>query len=441
MQAGARYGIRNCNVIEGSLRTEIRHNMTILIEGEKIRKIGPSEELEIPGDYSAIDAKSKYVLPGLINAHVHLFGSGRPMRAIGGGSAQRRIVKLLGTKIGLRILNQMVEEHAMAELCSGVTTIRAVGDLFYSDVRVRDKFDSGRLLGPRLIVSGPAITVTGGHGFGSFAQVCDSPWEGRKCVRKNNYERVDLIKICVTGGVSDARRIGDAGKLKMTEDEISAICEEAHKLGLLVAAHAESKEGVRAALRGGVDTIEHGSEFDDEIIGLFQNNAKSLRGYSALITTISPALPLYKLSPSVTKLSEVSMQNDKIILEGMVKGAKQAYANGIRVGLGTDASCPFVTQYNTWRELEYIVKYIGVTPQQAIYNATRGNAEILGIEDETGTIEEGKSADLLLLDGNPIEDIRLLSHPDQVMLRGHFINHQHIKKINAIDAAMEKIQL
>ncbi len=252
---------------------------------------------------------------------------------------------------------------------------------------------------------------------------------------------MDLIKICVTGGVSDARKVGDAGKLKMTQDEVTAICEEAHKLGFLVAAHTESMEGVRTALRGGVDTIEHGSEFDDEIIRLFQNNPKSLRGYSALITTISPALPLYALPPAVTKLSEVSMQNDKIILEGMIKGAKQAYENGIPVGLGTDSSCPFVTQYDTWRELEYVVKYISVPPEQAIYNATIGNAKILGIEQETGTVEEGKYADLLLLNGNPLETIRVLSQPDAVIAKGHFISHPKIKKMPVIEEALEKITL
>jgi imidazolonepropionase-like amidohydrolase len=227
LPVSARYGLINCNIIDGNLHTRIRHNMTILIDGEKIYKIGPSEEMEIPNGYSVTDVQNKYVVPGLINAHVHLFGSGKPMKAIGGGKAQRRLVKLLGTKLGLKVLDKMVWEHAMAELYSGVTTVRAVGDLFYSDVRIRDKINSGKLLGPRLIVSGSAIMVTGGHGYGSFAEVCDSPWEGRKCVRKNIYEKVDIIKICVAGGVSDARKIGDAGKLKMTEEEVSAICEEA----------------------------------------------------------------------------------------------------------------------------------------------------------------------------------------------------------------------
>lgn len=436
-----RYGFKNCNIIDGNQGTGVRHNMTILIDGEKITKIGSSEEIKIPDGYETADGQGKYIMPGLINAHVHLFGSGKPMKAIGGGSAQKRLIRLLGSKPGLRVLDKMVQQHVMEELYSGVTTVRGVGDLFYSDVKIRDKINSGKLLGPRLLVSGPAITVTGGHGYGSFAQVCDSPWEGRKCVRKNVYEQVDLIKICVTGGVSDARKVGDAGKLKMTQEEVSAICEEAHKLGCLVAAHAESQEGVRTALRGGVDTIEHGSAFDDEIIGLFRNNPKSLRGWSALITTISPAVPLYALPSSITKLSEVAKQNAQIILEGIITGAKQAIANGVRVGFGTDASCPFVSQYDTWRELDHAVKYAGFTPEQAIHGATMGNAEILGIDQETGTVEEGKSADLLMFASNPLEEIWVLSHPDMVISRGQLIDRSGLKKIRAIDDAVDKINL
>lgn len=436
-----RYGFKNCNIIDGNQGTGVRQNMTMLIDGEKIQKIGASGEMKIPDGYEITDGQGKYMMPGLINAHVHLFGSGKPMKAIGGGSAQKRLIKLLGSKLGLKVLDSMVQQHVMEELYSGVTTVRAVGDLFYSDVKLRDKINSGKLSGPRLLVSGPAITVTGGHGYGSFAEVCDSPWEGRKCVRKNVYEQVDLIKICVTGGVSDARKVGDAGKLKMTQEEVTAICEEAHKLGCLVAAHAESQEGVRTALRGGVDTIEHGSAFDDEIISLFRDNPKSLRGWSALITTISPAVPLYALPPSITKLSEVARQNAQIILEGIITAAKQASANGIRFGFGNDASCPFVSQYDTWRELDYAVQYAGLTPEQAIYGATMGNAEILGIDRETGSVEEGKSADLLMLDGNPLEGIRVLSHPDMVISKGHIIDRSGLKKIQAIDDAVEKIKL
>jgi imidazolonepropionase-like amidohydrolase len=411
LEVKKRYALINCNVISGKLDSVISRNNTILIEGSRIHKIGSSDEVKIPDGYSVIDLQNKYVMPGLINAHVHLFGSGKPMKALSGGNAQRRLLKFLGTNLGLKILDKIVAQNARTELYSGVTTVRSVGDFYYSDVRLRDNIEAGKILGPRLIVSGPAIAVTGGHGYGSFAVTSDSPWEGRKCVRKNIYEQVDFIKICVTGGVTD------------------------------VAAHIESKEGIRTALKGGVDTIEHGSCLDDEIIGLFKNNPSSLRGYSALITTISPALPLYGLPASVTKLNKVSTQNSKIILEGMLAGTKQALEAGIKVGLGTDASCPFVTQYNTWRELEYIIKYVGVRPQRAIYNATYGNAEILGIDKETGTIEEGKSADILVLDANPYESIRVLSQPKMIFARGDIIDNPRIEKISTIDDVIDKIKL
>jgi imidazolonepropionase-like amidohydrolase len=144
---------------------------------------------------------------------------------------------------------------------------------------------------------------------------------------------------------------------------------------------------------------------------------------------------------SITKLNKVSSQNSKIILEGMLAGTKQALEAGIKVGLGTDASCPFVTQYNTWRELEYIIKYAGVTPQSAIYNATCGNAEILGIDKETGTIEDGKSADILVIDANPYENIRVLSKPKMIFARGNFIDNPRIEKISSIDDVIDKIKL
>ena len=253
------YALINANVVTGTPDGEVSAGMTIIVENGRIAEVAKSGETAIPENCTVIDIRNQFVMPGLINAHVHLFGSGKPMKAIGGGKSQERLVGFLRTRLGLRMLDSMVENHARTALYSGVTTIRAVGDLYYSDVRLRDKIDSGKCQGPRLLVSGPAITVTGGHGAGSFALISDSPWDSRKFVRKNVHEQVDLIKICVTGGVTDSRKIGNAGSLKMTLEEVSAVCEEAHKIGYLVAAHAEGTEGVRIALQGGVDTIEHGS--------------------------------------------------------------------------------------------------------------------------------------------------------------------------------------
>lgn len=433
------YAFVNCRIIDGK-NSGIQQDSTILVSGGKIKKIGKTSEIKIPSGCPSLNIGGRYVMPGLINAHVHLFGSGKPMKAISGGKAQKQLISLLSTKLGRKILDRMVKEHAMSALNSGVTTIRAVGDLLYSDVKLRNGIDSGKVVGPNLLVSGPAISVTGGHGAGSFANVSDSPWEARRLVRQNVREQVDFIKICVTGGVTDSRKVGEAGRLKMTLEEITAACEEAHKIGLMVAAHAESTEGVRLALRGGVDTIEHGAAFDDEILELFLNNTRSLRGYSCLIPTLYPAITICKLKPEATLMNPVIVENSRIVFEGMVQGLVQAAKAGVLMGLGTDASCPFVTQYNIWRELDYTVRYAGLSAEAAIHNATRENARILGIDHLTGTLEPGKASDLIVVKKNPLEDINALSEIDLVLRGELLIKKPKVTKLSGVDELLDTIR-
>jgi imidazolonepropionase-like amidohydrolase len=432
------YALTNCRIINGT-GTGIQENMSILISHGKIKQLGKVTEVKIPEGYNNLDLNGHYVMPGLINAHAHLFGSGKPMKAISGGKSQEKLAGLLNTKLGRKVLDRMVKDHVMSALNSGVTTIRAVGDLFYTDVKIRDQIDLGKLSGPRLLAAGKAISVTGGHGSGSFAAIADSPWEARKAIRKNIHEQVDLIKICVTGGVTDSRVIGQAGRLAMTLEEISAVCDEAHKIGFLVAAHAESSEGVRLALLGGADTIEHGSVFDQEIIELFLNNPKSLRGYSCLIPTLYPAITICKLNPKDTLMSPVNVENSNIVFEGMVQGLRKASKAGVLIGLGTDASCPFVTQYNTWRELDYTVRYGGITPEAAILNATGNNARILGIDHITGTLEPEKAADLIVVKENPLTDLHSLSQVELVMRGELVLDKPKVKKIPQVEELLNTI--
>ncbi len=431
------YALINCSVIDG-VNSGVSPNMTILVKDGIIFDIGKSKELEVTPDYKSIDISGKYVMPGLINAHVHLLASGKPMKASAGGASQDRLVKLAKTRLGNRLVDSMVKKHATAALNSGVTTMRCVGDISYSDVKLRDLINSGKTAGPRLIVSGPLICPTGGHGQ-ALGVIADSPWEVRKLARKNIFEQVDLIKICSTGGVLDAKKLGDAGRLEMTLEEISAACEEAHKAGMMVASHTQSKEGVRLALLGGVDTIEHGSPFDDEIIELFLNNPKTLRGYSCLVPTLIPAIAIGRLDSSLTNMQQVHIDNSQIIYKGMVEGMKRALEAGVKVGLGTDASCPFVTHYNTWRELDCVVKYAGLSPEQAIHNATYSNAEILGIGDITGTLEKGKCSDIIVLEKNPLEDLSTLAKPFMVMAGKTFLENPKFEAFSEVDKALETI--
>ena len=431
------FAFLNCNVLDG-VNASVLPDMTILVGGGRIAGIGKSGTIKVPTDFRSIDLGGKYVMPGLINAHVHLALSGKPMKLSAAGKLQDRALKFMHTGLGRRILEGMMKKNVAAEINSGVTTSRCVGDLLYLDIKLRDMIASGKLTGPRLLVSGPVITPTGGHGQ-AFGLISDSPWEVRKNVRKIIHHQPDLIKICSTGGVTDARKLGEAGRLEMTPEEISAACEEAHKAGLQVASHAQSTEGIRLALSAGVDTIEHGAPLDDELVELFLHNPKALNGYSCLIPTLSPAFSIGNLDSLLTYMKQVNIKNSEVVYKGMIEGIQRATAAGIKVGVGTDASTPFTTHYGTWRELVLLVKYAGLSPMQAIINATRVNAEILGIDTIAGTLEKGKSADLIVVEKNPLEDLTALSKVHMVMAGDTFIEKPEVKTFPKVEAALDSI--
>ena len=431
------YALTDCRLLDG-IHPGLQENMTLLVADGKILRIGKTGEMAVPAGFTALDTVGKVVMPGLINAHVHLLPSGKPMRAVSDSRKRDRFIGLLKTNPGRLLVDALVKNHADEALCSGVTTIRTVGDLCYSDVRLRDKIAGGKVRGPRLLASGPLICVTGGHGY-FLGTIADSPWDARQRVRQNILQQVDLIKICSTGGVMDARKPGQAGRLEMTAKEIRAVCEEAHKAGLLVASHTQSTEGVRLALKCGVDTIEHGAAFDKEIIKLFLRNSRSLRGYSCLIPMVYPALVISRFDTKVTKLSAVNAENSRRVLEGTLKGLTMAMDAGVMVGMGTDTGCPFVTHGNAWRELDYLVRFAGLTPEAAIQNATKINAEILGIDDVTGSLEEGRAADLIVLRKNPLDDITALRDVFLVMAGTTLLQEPCVKKYPAVEAALGTI--
>ncbi|MBY0217095.1 amidohydrolase family protein [Paenibacillus illinoisensis] len=435
------YALKNCHLIHGDLNRDLEKNMTVLVnEQGLIQGIGKSSELAIPSHYEVIDLSGKYVMPGLINAHVHLFADGKPFSlSVSEGMLQFAYDRILNTKFGKNVLKKRMKRNALTALNAGVTTMRSVGEFFYTDVKLRDEINNGEFVGPNLLVSGFFLSVTGGHGAPFLALVGDSPWEARRNVRLNVKNGVDLIKICVTGGVTDAKMVGEAGRLQMTVEEVAAICEEAHKIGLRVAAHVESTEGVRVALKGGVDTIEHGSEMDDEIISLFKNNPNALNGYTALIPTFLAAYPSALLDTSVTKVSATVKENARLVYTSMLKGAQQAIDNGITIGLGTDAAMSYVTHYDMWREMEYYIKQTNLSNRHLVDMVTRTNAKILGIEDVTGTVDIGKQADLIVLDQSPLDHIEVLSDVRMVMVKGNLIQSPSVTRIQQVDDVLNSV--
>lgn len=434
----------NCRIVEGQPGVQPVDGGVILIrnvvsEGEKpgrIAAIGHAGDIQIPGDYRQLDLGGRYVLPGFINAHCHLFGSGKPSRLVRLMSEHevlvRRMIRLLKTPAGKPIVWRMMVANARNALYAGVTTVRAMGDMAYLDVRLRKRIDQGKAIGPRVLASGYAVVPTGGHG-GYVGVTADSPTEIRKMVRTNIREEVDWIKIISTGGVMDARRLGEAGQPQMTVQEIETACVIAHRAGLMVATHCESTKGMEEALLGGVDTIEHGAEIPDELVPLFKHNPKALRGYTALVPTLSAAMGIATLPVEVTKISRMSFVNALIVEQRMIRGLQRAYQEGIPIAVGTDASVPYVAHYDFWKELLYYVHYTGMSAQEAIHFATLGTAQVLGIDDETGSLEVGKSADLQVVDGNPLADLRHLAQVSAVVVRGHLVEHPRVKRIKALD--------
>ncbi len=427
----------NVNLFDGRMSSELVRDVTLFVEQRSvtdgvITRIERSGETAVSRDHQTIDLKGKYVIPGFINVHGHLFGTGAPIGLAGASDkAIGRIVKLMSGPLRFLVKRRM-RNNAQVMLHGGVTTARMAGDINYFDVAVRDEIEAGKFLGARLQVAGKMICVTGGHGA-FIAHIADSPWEGRKAARDCLRNGSDVIKILSTGGVMDSRRLGEAGRPQMTVAEIEAVCDEAHRAGYKVMTHCQSTQGIRDALAGGVDSIEHGAAITDDLIDLFKNNPKALKGYTTLVPTLSAPMDLVALGREVVKISEEAQQNSKMILNGMFEGLRTALKHDIPLAMGTDASVPFVPQYEFWRELVYYQHFADVSNKKAINIATEQGAKLMDLEEVTGTLEVGKSADFIVLNGNPLEDLMTLEHPVHVVSRGNLIKKPTYRKVKAIE--------
>lgn len=424
-----KYAFVNAVLLDGSEDMTPQRGMSVLVEDGKIASV--SADPSSFGGVKTIDLEGRYLMPGLINLHVHLPGSGMPNYT---KKQNAKTVNLLMSNIITRTaVYALCYKFARTELMSGVTTIRTVGGLGNIDSRIRDDISAGRLTGPRILASNMAVSVPGGHMAGVLAYEAKSEDECREYVRRIAEDKPDLIKIMVTGGVLDAKVKGEPGELKMPPELIKACCDEAHRLGFKVAAHVESPAGLKAALENGVDTIEHGAAADDELIELFKKHG------SAQVCTISPAVPCAEFPMEIAHTTELTKFNGKIVMDGIIDCAKKALGAGVPVGLGTDTACPFVTHYDMWRELAYFKKYVGVTNAFALHTATLVNARIGGVDKETGSIEAGKSADFLITDGDPLEELSALRRPYMVVMRGKVIKYPKVKKFDYVEAELDKM--
>lgn len=423
-----KYALVNCKILNGKKDMTVIEGQSVLVNDGIIE--GIVEKDVVPEDYVKIDLKNGYLMPGLINMHVHLAGNGKPQKKQRDNA--KLVKKIMGSKLTRSIAYKLVYGFAKTELLSGVTTIRTLGGLGDFDTRLRDEIADGRKIGPRIIAANTGVSVPDGHMAGSVAFAAHNPDEAVKIVKDNEKQKVDVIKVMVTGGVLDAKAKGVPGELKMSPEIIKAVCDEAHKDGYKVAAHVESPEGVRVALENGVDSIEHGAKPDEKIISLFKGKG------AFLCTTISPALPYAMFDRAISNASEVERFNGQIVFDGIVDCAKAAIANDIPVVLGNDVGCPWITQYDFWRELYYFAKYVGVDNRFALYTATARSAELAGIGDMVGTIEKGKCADLIVTRANPLDDLKALRRVETVIARGKIINNPRVKIKKRVEKELDK---
>ena len=423
-----KFAYRNAHLLDGTRDMLLRDGLAVLTDGETIAGIVPEEA--VPEGFEPVDLGGKYLMPGLINLHVHLAGNGKPQKKQ--RDNEKLVRRLMGTGISRAVAYHVVADFARLEVMSGVTTIRTVGGLGDFDTRLRDEIAAGARPGPRILAANEGISVPGGHMAGSVAVAAKDIPEALAQVDRAKEQGVDLIKLMITGGVMDAKAKGVPGELKMPPEMVKAVCDRAHSLGYPVAAHVESTEGVRVALENGVDSIEHGAKLDERLIRLFRD-----RG-ACLCTTLSPALPYALFDRSVTHATEVEQFNGNVVFEGIIACAKAALENDIPVVLGNDVGCPWITQYDFWRELCYFRKYVGVSNAFALHTATGRAAEVMGLGSVTGTVEVGKSADLIVTRGNPLADLRALRSVDMVVARGRRYDAPRVKYNARVMAELDK---
>jgi imidazolonepropionase-like amidohydrolase len=349
---------------------------------------------EIRAATGACDLEAACVTPGLVNAHAHLEGSGEPdmMGMIQTTTPNQRLLRAVS--------------NACKSVKAGITTIRDVGSSNRIAAGVRDAIEEGRIPGPRMRAAGAVLCMTGGHGW-PIGRAVDSPWDARKGVREQMLAGADCIKMIATGGVLTKGAV--PGNAQLTFEELQAAIDEAHRHGLRVAAHAIGTQGIKNALRAGIDSIEHGSLLDDEAIALFKE-----RNVYLVPTLSAPTCILANLERG--EQPEYVVEKARGLNEAMLANIRKAYDAGVRVAGGSDAGTPYNYHENYAQEVELMWSLLGMTPQQALHAATNVAAELVGLH--CGVLAVGEPADLLLLARDAGEDVRALREPQLVFKNG-----------------------
>ena len=382
-------------------------DQTILVSGDRITAVGPSAATPVPAGARVIDLSRETVLPGLVDAHVHLTGDPHQhgYRSLG-------VSDIRAAMYGAYAARRTLE--------AGFTTVRNVGASGFGDVALRDAINDGELQGPRMRVSGYALGIQGGHCDNNLLPhdfhyvengVADGPWAARAKVREMAKFGADTIKICASGGVLS--KGDEAGAQQLTLEEMQAIVEEAHKLGRRVAAHAHGASSIRDAILAGVDSVEHASLIDDEGIRLAREKG------TYLVMDIYNDDYILQEGAKAGMLPE-SLEKERKVGQLQRDNFRKAFKAGAKMAFGTDAGV--YPHGDNARQFFYMVKY-GMTGMQAIQAATINGADLLGWKDRVGSLAAGKYADIVAVAGDPLADPAELTRVNFVMKGGAVVRN------------------
>jgi len=404
------YAIQAGHLIVDASQPE-RGPSTVIVDNGRITRIDPG--FSAPAGATVVNEQSRTVMPGMTDVHVHLtMNAGEPWYA---GFTQKYSNPYAAT-VGLT--------HALEMARGGFTSVRDVGGDTSAVIAVRDAVAEGRFPGPRIKVSGNPLSIVGGHADEATGlppqlagavneahlnpSVCTGPEECQKVVRQLAAAGVDLIKIMATGGVLDP---GTRGlEQHFTDEEMKAIVDMAHFMGLKVAAHAHGAKGIDAAVRAGVDSIEHGTFIDDQGVRDMKAHGTYYVATLMAFSGVQGLIGTGKLAPA----SEVKARQTFNVWG---KGLNLAYRNGVKIALGTDSAV--APHIYASKELALMVEKGGMTPRDALIAATKGGPDLMGLSAETGTLDPGKSADLIAVEGDPLVDPTAVQRVDYVMVQGN----------------------
>jgi imidazolonepropionase-like amidohydrolase len=357
-----------------------------------------------------IDLSDQFVMAGLIDSHTHILSQQEPNRREIAVTRTPEFSALLGYQFGMRTLR------------AGFTTIRNVGGSRNAIFALRDAINQGIVMGPRIRAAGQGITPTGGHGDGGgfrddvfpepHSGVCDGPSECRKAVRTQVRAGADHIKYVATGGVLSMTATGT--EQQFTDEEQIALVQAAHAMGRKVAAHAHGKTGMMAALRAGVDSIEHGSYLDEEVADLFVATG------AYLVPTLIAGHTVERIATERPDFYTPEVRQKALEVGPVMRNALRiAYEKGVKIAYGTDAG---VNDHGTNAYEAVLMNDAGVPAQEILISATVNAADLIGISEITGSIEAGKDADIVAYNNNPLEDVSALLQPSFVMARGNEVD-------------------